>query len=91
MIDIDVLKINHWLNARKITLLQVKNKIKNYTTRSKREKFFYFHKELSFLKKYLNIQQNDILLKKKNYRFYIFFKKKILSTKRPIKRQYTFL
>ena len=42
MIDIDVLKINHWLNARKITLLQVKNKNKNYTTRSKREKIFLF-------------------------------------------------
>ena len=77
MIDIDVLKINHWLNARKITLLQVKNKNKKlYNKIKKRKNFSISTKELSFLKKYLNIQQNDILLKKKIARFYIFFKKK---------------
>ena len=65
MIDIDVLKINHWLNARKITLLQVKNKNKKlYNKIKKRKNFSISTKELSFLKKYLNIQQNDILLKR---------------------------
>tara|TARA_Y100000816_G_scaffold118414_1_gene83131 strand:+ start:316 stop:1632 length:1317 start_codon:yes stop_codon:yes gene_type:complete len=87
MIDIDVLKINHWLNARKITLLQVKNKNKKLYNKIKKKKNFSIStKELSFLKKYLNIQQNDILLKKKLPDFIYFSKKKILSTKRPIKR-----
>ena len=49
MIDIDVLKINHWLNARKITLLQVKNKNKKLYNKIKKEKkFFYFHKRAKF-------------------------------------------
>ena len=51
MIDIDVLKINHWLNARKITLLQVKDKNKKLYNKIKEKKIFYFTKELSFLKK----------------------------------------
>ena len=42
MIDIDVLKINHWLNARKITLLQVKNKNKKLYNKIKKKKIFLF-------------------------------------------------
>ena len=30
MIDVDVVKINHWLNARKITLIQIKEKKKRF-------------------------------------------------------------
>ena len=82
MIDIDVLKINHWLNARKITLLQVKNKNKKlYNKIKKRKNFSISTKELSFLKKYLNIQQNDILLKKNCQILYIFQKKKFYQLK----------
>ena len=79
MIDIDVLKINHWLNARKITLLQIKDKNKNCIIRLKRKKLFYFTKELNFFKKYLNIQQNDILLKKNCQILYIFQKKNFIN------------
>ena len=81
MIDIDVLKINHWLNARKITLLQVKNKNKKlYNKIKKRKNFSISTKELSFLK-YLNIQQNDIFLKKKLANFLYFTKKKFYQLK----------
>ena len=45
MIDIDVIKINHWLNARKITLLQIKDKNKNLYNKIKRKKLFYFYKK----------------------------------------------
>ena len=40
MIDIDIIKINHWLNARKITLLQIKDKNKNLYNKIKRKKIF---------------------------------------------------
>ena len=42
MIDIDIIKINHWLNARKITLLQIKDKNKNLYNKIKKKKTFLF-------------------------------------------------
>ena len=87
MIDVDVVKINHWLNARKVTLIQIKEKKRDLYNKIKKKKNFSISiKDLNFLEKYLNIQQDDILLKKKLPDFIYFSKKKILSTKRPIKR-----
>ena len=38
MIDVDVVKINHWLNARKVTLIEIKEK-KNLYNKIKKKIF----------------------------------------------------
>ena len=87
MIIIDVLKLNHWLNARKVTLPLIKKRHNNLYDKIKKKKNFPINtKELNFLKSYLNIQQHDISLKKKLPDYIFYSKEKILSTKRPIKR-----
>ena len=84
MIDVDVVKINHWLNVRKVTLIQIKEKRDLYN-KIKKKNFSISIKDLNFLEKYLNIQQDDILLKK-NYRIlFIFQKKKFYQQKDQLK------
>ena len=83
--NIDIIKLNHWLNARKITLPLLKNK--NLYKKIKLNKnFLATNKELRFLTSFLNIQTEDIITKLKLADYIYFSKKKILSTKRPIKR-----
>ena len=85
--NIDIIRLNHWLNARKITLPILKNKNKNLYKKIKLNKnFLATNKELRFLTSFLNIQTEYIITKLKLADYIYFSKKKILSTKRPIKR-----
>ena len=85
--NIDIIRLNHWLNARKITLPILKNKNKNLYKKIKLNKnFLATNKELRFLTSFLNIQTEDIITRLKLSDYIYFSKKKILSTKRPIKR-----
>ena len=87
MINIDILKLNHWLNARKITLPIIKKKNNKLYKKIKINKnFSASNKELNFLTDYLNIQKEDINLKSKLPDYIFYSKKKILSTRRPINR-----
>ncbi len=87
MIIVDIYKINHWMNARKVTLNLFKKKKKNlYNKLIKKKNFLINTKELDFFKKYLDVHQNDIVLKEKLPSYIFFSKEKIFSTKRPIKR-----
>ena len=87
MIILDIYKVNHWMNARKITLNLLKKKKKNlYNKLIKKKKFSINTKELEFFKKYLDVHQNDIVLKEKLPSYIFYSREKIFSTKRPIKR-----
>ncbi len=74
MIVVDIYKINHWMNARKVTLSSFKKTKRNlYNKLIKKKNFSINKKELVFLKKYLEVHSNDILLKEKITKLYIFF------------------
>jgi hypothetical protein len=87
MTFLDIIKINHWLNARKLTMNFFKDKNKRlYKKISKNKNFKATHSEIKFLLNNLNLDENDIILKKTLPEFIIHSKKKISSTKRPIIR-----
>lgn len=87
MTSLDVIKINHWLNARKLTLNFFKSKNINLYEKLKRNKNFKAtNLEMKILLNNLNVVENDIILKKTLPEFIFHSKKKIDSSKRPIMR-----
>ena len=84
---IDAIKINHWLNARKVTTPMIaKNNRKLVTKIIKKKDFSVNYKEIKYLTKILNISFSEIT-KKENLPEYIFYsKKKILQSKRAVNR-----
>ena len=58
---IDAIKINHWLNARKITTPMIaKNNRKLVTKIIKKKNFSVNYKEIKYLTKILNISPDEI-------------------------------
>tara|TARA_B100001057_G_scaffold500933_1_gene618963 strand:+ start:6997 stop:8316 length:1320 start_codon:yes stop_codon:yes gene_type:complete len=87
MAFLDIIKINHWLNARKITLNFIKKKNSNlYKKLKKKQNFKASNKEIQFLLNNLYIEKNDLVLRKSLPEFIFHSKKKIDSSKRPIMR-----
>lgn len=84
---IDSIKMNHWLNARKITTHIIAKDNKNLANKIKKEKnFFASPKEIIYLSKKLNITSHEITTRKKLPEFIFCSKKKILESQRPIYR-----
>ena len=84
--NIDIIRLNHWLNARKITLPILKNKNKNLYKKIKLNKnFLATNKELRFLTSFLNIQTEDIITKLKLADYIYFSKKKFFRLKDQLK------
>ena len=84
---IDIIKLNHWLNARKITLPFIKKKIKSLSNKLKAKKNFRISsKELSFLNFELSIPTEKIVLRDKIPDYIYMSKAKVEKTKRPIMR-----
>ena len=87
LITLDILKLNHWLNARKITLSFIKKKIKSlYIKLRNKKNFNVSQKEINFINSYLLIPTEKIVLKKKLPDYILMKKKEIDKTKRPIVR-----
>ena len=86
-IIIDFLKLNHWINARKITNYFLKKKHKKLSQKIKSKKnFIATPTELEFINNDLLIPTEKIIFKK-NIPDYLFWSKnKIEKTKRPIMR-----
>lgn len=86
-IMIDFLKLNHWLNVRKITNSYISKNIKSLSDKINKKKNFNINqKELHFLNQKLLIPTEKIILKEKipDYIYWTFAK--IKKTKRSIKR-----
>ena len=84
---IDIIKLNHWLNARKITSQFINNKQSSLTNKLKSKKNFKISsKELLFINSKLFIPTEKIVLKNKIPDYIYWSKAKIEKTKRPIKR-----
>jgi hypothetical protein len=84
---IDIVKLNHWLNARKLSLNNVKNFSKSIVNKIKNKKNFYCsEKDLLNFEKVLNISRNKIIINEKLPKYILWNKKKINSTKRKIYR-----
>ncbi len=87
LIIIDIIKLNHWLNARKITKRFINLQQKSLTKKLKIEKNFKITiKELNFINTDLSIPTEKIILHDKIPDYIYWSKTKIESTKRPIKR-----
>lgn len=87
MFLLDKIKINHWLNARKLTISLFKQKkISLYKKLSKNKNFNCSAHELEFLCNKLNVDKEDLLFKQSLPDFILHSKSKIKLTKRPIKR-----
>jgi len=87
LIIIDIIKLNHWLNARKITIPFIKNKQSSLTKKLKLEKNFKISsKELFFINSKLSIPTEKIIVQNKIPDYIYWSKAKIKKTKRPIKR-----
>lgn len=86
-IIVDFIKLNHWINARKITNSFLRKKHKNLSQKLKSKKnFVVTFKELDFINNNLLIPTEKIIFKK-NIPDYLFWSKnKIEKTKRPIMR-----
>ena len=84
---IDIIKLNHWLNARKIANPFIDNKQNSLAKKLKKKKNFSITpKELNFINSILSIPTEKIILHDK-IPDYIFWSKNIIKkTKRPIKR-----
>ena len=84
---VDIIKINHWLNVRKITLQHLKKSIRSLYFKIKKKKNFKANqKELNFINSNLLISTEKIL-KTNNLPDYILMTKKAIDkTKRPIQR-----
>ena len=86
-IIIDTIKLNHWLNARKITIQFVKNKQSSLAKKLKLKKNFKISsKELFFINSKLSIPSEKIILQNKIPDYLYWSKTKIKKTKRPIHR-----
>ena len=87
LIMIDIIKLNHWLNARKITSQFIKNKKSSLTKKLKSKKNFKISSnELFFINSKLSIPTEKIVLENKIPDYIYWSKAKIEKTKRPIKR-----
>jgi len=86
-IMVDIIKLNHWLNARKITIQFIEKKQKSLIKKLKSKKNFNISsKELFFINSQLLIPTEKIILQNKIPDFIYWPKNKIEKTKRPIKR-----
>ncbi len=84
---IDILKLNHWLNARKITNQFIHKKQKTLSKKIKLKKDFKITtKELYFINNTLAISSEKIFKQEKLPDYILWSKNKIDKTKRPIKR-----
>ena len=87
LIIIDIIKLNHWLNARKITSQFIKLKQSSLSKKLNLKKNFSISsKELAFVNKKLLIPTEKIVLQNKIPDYIYWSKSKIEKTKRPIKR-----
>ena len=65
MAYLDIIKINHWLNARKLTINLFKVKKFNlYKKLKKNKNFKCSDNEINYLLKNLNVNKSDLILKK---------------------------
>ena len=86
-IMIDIIKLNHWLNARKITNQFINLKQISLSKKLKLKKNFNISsKELSFINTELLIPTEKVALQNKIPDYIYWSKTKIKKTKRPIKR-----
>ena len=84
---LDIIKLNHWLNARKITLTSIKIKQKTLFNKLKKNKNLKVTpKELKFINSTLSISTEKVILKEKLPEYILMKNEKILKTKRPIMR-----
>ncbi len=84
---VDILKINHWLNVRKVTINYIFKRNKTLANKIKLKKNFSLNeKELDFLTSKLFIPYNQIQLETKIPQYIFWNSEKIKRTKRPIKR-----
>lgn len=87
MFFLSIIKLNHWFNARKLTIGFFKKKNNNlYKKLLENKNFNCSAYELKFLCNKLNINKEDLLFKKDLPEFILHSKNKINLTKRPIKR-----
>jgi len=87
MVFLDIIKLNHWLNARKLTLNFFKNKNNSlYKKLKKNKNFKSTDREIKILCNNLNVDKNDLVFEKELPEFIFHSKKKIDLTKRPIIR-----
>ena len=86
-IKIDIIKLNHWLNTRKITIQFIKDKQSSLAKKLKLKKNFKISsKELFFINSKLSIPSEKIILQNKIPDYLYWSKNKIEKTKRPIHR-----
>ena len=86
-IIIDFIKLNHWLNARKITTKLIEKKQKTLAKKlSLRKDFLISPKELDFINTNLSIPTEKIEVQNKIPDYILWTKSKIDKTKRPINR-----
>ena len=87
LIVIDIIKLNHWLNARKITLPFIKKRIKSLANKLSIKKDFKINqKELDFINQELSIPTEKIRVLDKIPDYIYMSKTKVEKTKRPIMR-----
>ena len=86
-LEVDILKLNHFLNARKITTKQILSKNKSLYKKLVVNKNFKPNKnEIKFLEKKIIIPLSNISVKKKLPDYIFWNYKKIKKTKRSINR-----
>ena len=86
-IIVDVLKINHWLNARKVTIKYIYKKNRSLSKKLKTNKNFIVNeKELKFLNSQLLIPTEKIQIQNKIPDYIFWSSEKINKTKRSINR-----
>ena len=86
-IIIDFIKLNHWLNARKITTKLIDKKQKNLAKKlSLKKNFSISPRELDFINTDLSIPTEKIEVQNKIPDYILWTKSKIDKTKRPINR-----
>jgi len=84
---IDILKLNHWLNARKITKKYIYNKKKSLSIKiNKNINFRATKDEIRFIKNEIFIPLEKIRFEEKLPDYIFWSSEKIKSTKRPINR-----
>ncbi len=85
--NVDIVKLNHWLNARKISRLLISGFSKKLANKIRKSKDFYASEnEIHYLTKKLNILKEDIKIQDKIPKYMHWTYKKIQSTKRKIFR-----
>ena len=77
-ITIDIVKFNHWLNVRKITIDQLIKKKNSLRNKIKKSKNFILNKnEIDFVLNYLKISKESICLEKNYLDIYFGIEKKL--------------